>query len=43
MNIVLENAKEFLDSDQINSFGHVFLRGNNGIILNLSIIYIIIA
>jgi len=31
MNVVLENAEERLNGEIINTFGNLFLRGNNGI------------
>jgi U6 snRNA-associated Sm-like protein LSm6 len=35
MNIVLENAEERLQDEVVNKFGYLFLRGNNGMRIDL--------
>lgn len=30
MNIALESTREFFNNKQVNSYGDVFIRGNNG-------------
>lgn len=39
MNVVLDNAEERLNGEVVNSFGNLFLRGNNGIFVRFSALY----